>query len=327
MIDYLLKRRVRLENHFIMNNVHNNQINIETNKQTNKEINKHTNKEINKQIIDAYGNHHQRVEKNQTVRIVSLVPSLTELLFDLGLSSYLVGRTGFCVHPKEVHNIAKIGGTKNVNIEKIKKLAPTHLIVNIDENEKLTVEKLAQFIPNIIVTHPISPRDNLALFQLIGAIFNVDEQASRLCEEFENAYQQLSIEQLSIEQLSVQQDGAQKAGAQQARKNVLYCIWKDPWMSVSSDTYIAQMLALKNWQQVGLQVTDRYPVFEWNEQLLSEIDAVLLSTEPYRFTQSHVAQLQKEIQKPVYLVDGEMFSWYGSRSILGLRYLQNVDFS
>jgi len=89
-------------------------------------------------------------------RIVSLVPSITELLCDLGLAPQLVGRTGFCIHPADVvRNIPKVGGTKDVNIEKIRKLAPTHLVVNIDENEKPTVDKLAEFVPNIVVTHPI----------------------------------------------------------------------------------------------------------------------------------------------------------------------------
>src|SRR5690606_20279262 len=97
-------------------------------------------------------------------RIVSLVPSITELLCDLGLGPQLVGRTGFCIHPRDiVEHIPKVGGTKDVNIEKIRKLAPTHLVVNIDENEKPTVEELAQFVPNIVVTHPLVPRDNLAL--------------------------------------------------------------------------------------------------------------------------------------------------------------------
>jgi ABC-type Fe3+-hydroxamate transport system substrate-binding protein len=261
------------------------------------------------QLIDAYGNHHPRIEPNQPTRIVCLVPSITELLFDLGIAHYLVGRTGFCIHPKATRDVPKIGGTKDINFEKIKRLAPTHLIVNIDENEKPSVEKLAEFIPHIIVTHPITPRDNLSLFQLLGAIFNVDSAASNLCEKFENAYQQLTSKQHPHNNI----------------KKVLYCIWKDPWMSVSKDTYIAQMLALKNWQHVKISSRDRYPTFEWTETLLDNIDAVLLSTEPYSFTQDHADQLAKEIKKPVFLVDGEMFSWYGSRSILGLEYLKNLN--
>jgi ABC-type Fe3+-hydroxamate transport system substrate-binding protein len=118
-------------------------------------------------LLDAIGTEHLQVSAHSTPRIVSLVPSLTELLCELGLAQWLVGRTGFCIHPAEtVRAISKVGGTKDVNIEKIRKLAPTHLVVNIDENEKPTVDALAQFIPNIIVTpsadaarqsRPVSP--------------------------------------------------------------------------------------------------------------------------------------------------------------------------
>src|SRR4051794_9736021 len=112
--------------------------------------------------IDASGQQHQPVNPAITTpRIVSLVPSITELLCDLGLQGWLVGRTGFCIHPEAmVRAIPKVGGTKDVNIEKMRALSPTHLIVNIDENEKPTVELLAQFIPHIVVTHPQVPRDN-----------------------------------------------------------------------------------------------------------------------------------------------------------------------
>ncbi len=106
-------------------------------------------------IPDAIGTLHPR---DPEARIVSLVPSLTELVCELGLAARLVGRTGFCIHPAAtVRAIPKVGGTKDVNIEKIRKLAPTHVLVNIDENEKPTVDLLAQFVPHIVVTHPLAP--------------------------------------------------------------------------------------------------------------------------------------------------------------------------
>src|SRR5471030_111694 len=118
-------------------------------------------------MIDAVGTLHQAAAD---ARIVSLVPSITELLCDLGLAGQLVGRTGFCIHPADiVRSIPKIGGTKDVNVEKIRKLAPTHLVVNIDENEQPTVAALAEFVPHIVVTHPNTPRDNLALARLMAA--------------------------------------------------------------------------------------------------------------------------------------------------------------
>ncbi|MBI1772450.1 MAG: ABC transporter substrate-binding protein [Burkholderiales bacterium] len=258
-------------------------------------------------LIDALGTVHQSYGADTGVepRIVSLVPSITELVCELGLSSYLVGRTGFCIHPKSmVQTIPKIGGTKDVNIEKIRKLAPTHLIVNIDENEKPTVEALAEFIPNVIVTHPLVPRDNLALYQLLGGIFGAQEQAQELCSQFEVAYAALDHTPANTEQ-------------------VVYCIWQDPWMTVSRNTYIAAMLALIGWQTWSPPNSIlRYPGFQWTGALQHPIDRVLLSTEPYRFTESNVDALEKQLGVPVQLVDGEMLSWYGSRAIAGLQYLK-----
>lgn len=263
-------------------------------------------------MLDAYGNSHRPIGEGAEIRIVCLVPSITELLCDLGLQDKLVGRTGFCIHPKDVvQHIPKIGGTKDVNIEKIRKLAPTHLIVNIDENEKPTVELLADFIPHVVVTHPIKPRDNLALFRLLGKIFNVSQRAEALCDAFENQWIQLQA--------------AAKLDPQVGARQVLYCIWKDPWMTVSRDTYIAHLLHARGWQQwQSSQSLLRYPVFEWSDASLQEVDCVLLSTEPFSFTTQHAKDLQRQIQKPVILVDGEMLSWYGSRAIQGLNYLAKL---
>jgi ABC-type Fe3+-hydroxamate transport system substrate-binding protein len=258
---------------------------------------------------DDYGNLHSAVPAGQAIRIVSLVPSLTELICDLGLRENLVGRTGFCVHPKEsLRDVTKIGGTKDVNIEKIRALGVTHLIVNIDENEKPTVEKLAEFIPNIIVTHPIAPRDNLRIFRLFGHVFNASPHAEILCQQLEQTLVQVQAQ----------------AHVNSPAKKVLYCIWKDPWMTVSRDTYIANMLALRGWQQWQAPNPARYPAFDWNDPSLSDVDLVLLSSEPYRFLPEHAHALSAEIGKPVLWVDGEMLSWYGSRSISGVEYLTKL---
>ena len=210
-----------------------------------------------------------------------------------------------------------------MNVAKIRALAPTHLVVNIDENEKPTVAELAEFIPNVIVTHPQAPLDNLELFRLFGGIFGgvgtVAARAAALESAFRTAY-----------------DAITSAPAT-APRTVLYCIWQDPWMTVAPQTYIGQMLALIGWRQwsgvrgavhapVGPQSAGslRYPRFDWSSELVQGIDGVLLSTEPYRFTQVHVDHLEQQIGKPVQLVDGEMLSWYGSRSIAGLRYLATL---
>lgn len=260
-------------------------------------------------FVDAVGTEHGAHDTRHAARIVSLVPSITELLCDLGLAHNLVGRTGFCIHPAaQVADIPKVGGTKDVNIEKIRGLAPTHLIVNIDENEKPTVELLARFVPKLIVTHPVAPRDNLSLYRMLGGIFGADAQAERLCLAFEQEYQGLPKPKTS--------------------KRVLYCIWREPWMTVSRTTYIAAMLELIGWRQWIADAVSgeeqRYPKFSWDAALLDSIDVVLLSSEPYRFTETHALELRTQIGKPVKLVDGEMLSWYGSRAIQGLRYLREL---
>jgi ABC-type Fe3+-hydroxamate transport system substrate-binding protein len=255
-------------------------------------------------LFDAVGARHT---PDRAARIVSLVPSITELLCDLGLAGQLVGRTGFCIHPANlVAAIPKVGGTKDVNIDKIRRLAPTHLVVNIDENEKPTVEALAQFVPHVVVTHPLAPRDNLGLARLMGAVFGADARAQAWCAQFEAEY------------------AALRAAPKGPPQTMLYCIWQDPWMAVSQDTYIARMMAEIGWSVPRLDDSARYPRFDWSAPLVAGIDGVLLSTEPYRFTEEHADALERQIGKPVHLVDGELMSWYGSRSLAGLRYLRQL---
>ncbi|WP_373990949.1 helical backbone metal receptor [Duganella sp. BuS-21] len=253
--------------------------------------------------LDALGTEHQPAPQ---ARIVSLVPSITELLCDLGLAAQVVGRTGFCIHPWDtVQEIPKVGGTKDVNLEKIRKLAPTHVVLNIDENEKPTADALAEFVPNVVVTHPLRPRDNLELARLMGGVFCRERQAAAWCAAFEAEYALL------------------QATPKGPPQTMLYCIWQDPWMSISQDTYIARML-----EEIGWSVPDlgdsRYPEFRWSSELIDSVDGVLLSSEPYRYTEAHADVLERQIGKPVLLVDGEMMSWYGSRSLQGLRYLREL---
>lgn len=251
-------------------------------------------------FLDAIGHAHAPAPD---ARIVSLVPSITELLCDLGLAGQVVGRTGFCIHPADtVRAIAKVGGTKDVNLEKIRRLAPTHVLVNIDENEKPTVDLLAEFVPHIVVTHPQQPADNLALARLVGGVFCAEEAAAVWCHAFEAGL------------------AALRAMPKGPSQRVLYCIWQDPWMTISPATYIAAML-----REIGWQVPDlggaRYPRFDWSPALLAQVDQVLLSSEPYRFTAAHADALERQLGKPVQLVDGELLSWYGSRALAGLAYL------
>lgn len=259
-------------------------------------------------FIDAIG--HKHVRAGSDARIVSLVPSITELVADLGLTDQLVGRTKWCIHPERIVDaIPSIGGTKKINLAKLRALNPSHVIVNIDENTREMVDTIAEEIPNIIVTHPIGPRDNLELYRLIGGIFGRDDRAESLCQQFEDAYQNLA-------------DAAKTLPV----RRVLYLIWKDPWMTVSRGTYIARTLELVRWQTAD-RGDERYPRIEIDAELLANTDLVLFSSEPFTFTKTHLAAFAEAhgfaVEK-LLLVDGEMTSWYGSRAILGLEYLGDI---
>jgi ABC-type Fe3+-hydroxamate transport system substrate-binding protein len=273
--------------------------------------------------VDAIGRVHALARPD--ARIVSLVPSITELLFELGAGDRLVGRTGFCVHPRgRIRTVPKVGGTKSVDVERIRELAPTHLIVNIDENEKPTVDRLAAFVPNVIVTHPLGPLDNLELYRMLGRIFGREERAGELCEAFRKAY-----------------SDALDACAKLPRERVLYLIWKSPWMTVSRDTYISRTLAAVGWDTVETDAKERYPTIALTPQLLGNVERVLLSSEPYAFRECHLDEIRRipaaagsffiptPVEEPdsqvnVSLIDGEMTSWYGSRAIAGMKYLARL---
>lgn len=249
-------------------------------------------------------------------RIASLVPSVTELLIALGLRDHLVARTGFCIHPaEEVAGVPKVGGTKDVNLDKLRRLAPTHVVVNVDENRRETAEALRAFVPHVIVTHPQGPQDNAALIEQVlthfGHLPGVRERAEHLLDELAQALR------------------ATRERAWPARR-ALYLIWKDPWMGVARDTYIARMLAEVGWQswpdvEGGDAGAGRYPVIRGDEPWLAQIDDVLLSSEPYSFDDRHVAAAQALCPRArVRLVDGELLSWYGPRAAAGLHYLMEL---
>jgi ABC-type Fe3+-citrate transport system substrate-binding protein len=193
-----------------------------------------------------------------------------------------------------------VGGTKTVNLKKIRQLAPTHVIVNVDENRKETADALAGFVPNVIVTHPLAPLDNLALYRQIGEAFGREREADQLCRRFESAIQDVKAQEFPA-------------------RRVLYLIWKDPWMTVSRDTYVSRMLALFGLRTVPASSAARYPRLAGLDP--KGVDTILLSSEPYRFREPHRRQIESETGKPVRLIDGEMTSWYGPRAIEGLRYL------
>lgn len=243
-------------------------------------------------------------------RIVSMVPSLTELLCDLQLSENLVGCTKFCVHPAKITGgITKFGGTKCLDSTAILDLEPTHIIMNIDENKKELFKLFEEKNIEVIVTHPQTPLDNLALFDVFGKIFFRQELSNLLSNQFKDRFFRLKERSHS-----------------RKKKNVLYLIWRKPWMTVSKDTYISRMLALINWNTIEVCSNKRYPVVD-NQELLSHgLDTVLLSSEPYPFKKKHISEIKNlgATCRDISLVDGELLSWYGSRSLLGLEYLNEI---
>ncbi len=256
-------------------------------------------------LIDAAGTAHQAA--TGPVRIVSLVPSITECLCDMDLQSQLVGRTGFCIHPRAtLRRIPKVGGTKDVDLEKIRALAPTHIILNMDENRKETAQALAEFVPSIVVTHPRSPEDNLSLYALLGELFDRKPQAENLASRLHAALTEI------------------RGATTRKPRSVLYLIWRRPWMTISPNTYISRMLSLVNWHTEPRVSHSRYPEIKLNN-FCGQVDLALLSSEPYPFRQKHLSKVQKSLgpKTSVQLISGDMVSWYGSRAIDGIKYLQD----
>jgi ABC-type hemin transport system substrate-binding protein len=259
---------------------------------------------------DAIGAAHARCETRP--RIACLVPSITELLFDLGLGENVVARTGFCVHPApQVLAVPKVGGTKDVNIKKLLSLQPTYIIVNIDENRKEVIDEIKKNAPRveIVVSHPCAPEDNAALYALLGFIFQREEQANALITQLHAALAEAKAATLAL-----------------PRESALYLIWKDPWMTVGTDTYIARTLALIGWDCA--QPEDdfaRYPTLIEHNALWRTVDRVLLSSEPYAFRETHLAEIAlRAPQAAIQLIDGELTSWYGSRAIASMRALASL---
>ncbi len=252
------------------------------------------------------------------MRIASLVPSLTELVVELGLIGHLVARTGFCIHPgPSLRDVPKVGGTKDVNLDKLRRLAPTHVLVNVDENRLETVDAIRAWPdpPRIVVTHPNGPEDNLTLVAQLsehfGAVEGVAARAAGLCQ-------------------ALQRELDRTRPGPGAVQPVLYLIWRDPWMTVARDTYISRMLARVNWLTLpavhgGRSGAARYPVVRGDEPWRDDVRQVLLSSEPYRFDAQHFDAARRLCpQASVRLVDGELLSWYGPRAVPGLRYLREL---
>ena len=236
-------------------------------------------------------------------RIVSLVPSQTELLYDLGLENEVVGITLFCVHPKSwFEKKQRVGGTKNINLETIHNLKPDFILANKEENLKDQIEELATFYP-VFVTEISDYASALQLIIEVGNIVEKKERAKQLQHNIEQEFQQLE----TFEQVSA-----------------CYLIWNEPKMTVGADTFIHQMLLKAGFQNCFADAT-RYP--EVTNKMIAERqpDYILLSSEPFPFKERHKSKIQQEFpNSQVLIVNGELFSWYGSRMLLAPNYFSAI---
>jgi ABC-type Fe3+-hydroxamate transport system substrate-binding protein len=230
-------------------------------------------------------------------RIVSLVPSQTELLFDLGLAERVLGITKFCVHPEEwFRTKSRIGGTKQLDFEAILALNPDLIIANKEENNQGDIEQLERDFP--VWVSDVNDLDSaLEMIRLIAELTKTD--SSKLTRKIQSGFLQLK--------------------PIQPQKKVLYLIWKNPYMAAGNDTFINDLM-----QRCGLgnMVTDnRYPELDETEIARLNPELILLSSEPYPFKEKHIKELQNLLPNAtIKLVDGEMFSWYGSRLKLAPSY-------
>ncbi|MDX1463204.1 MAG: helical backbone metal receptor [Marinirhabdus sp.] len=237
-------------------------------------------------------------------RIVSLVPSQTELLVGLGLEDRIVGVTKFCVHPDHLRKTKTIvGGTKQVHFHKIEALQPDFIICNKEENTEEMVAELERIAP-VWVSDISTISHTVAMIQSFGQFFNCKERGDAL-----------------VEQISEQLRDFKEFMSYKPVQRVAYVIWKDPWMIAGQDTFIQEMLRLNKFENITLP-NSRYP--EVNMVDLEAADVVLLSSEPYPFKKRHVSELRNALSADVRLVDGEYFSWYGSRLIQAFDYFKTL---
>lgn len=244
--------------------------------------------------------------KDLPQKIVSLVPSQTELLVDLGLRESIAGVTKFCVHPKELRKEKKVvGGTKNVHFDRIKALGPNIILCNKEENTKEMVAELEKIAP-VHVSNVKTIDDSLDLICQYGEIFGVQEKASEITE---------SISFLRKEFLEFI--------AEVPVRKVAYFIWKNPWMVAGKDTFIDHLLELNHFENAFSAENLRYPEIGLEELRDKDVEFVLLSTEPFPFKERDKKAFETEVRKDrVHLVDGEYFSWYGSRLTAAFTYFR-----
>ncbi|MGN6268251.1 MAG: ABC transporter substrate-binding protein [Ginsengibacter sp.] len=238
-------------------------------------------------------------------RIISVVPSLTELLFDLGLNEEVIGITKFCIHPQKwFKEKARIGGTKNLQIEKIQALQPDLIIANKEENDKGQIERLAENC-DVYLSDVNTLADALKMIVRIGEMTDRLQQAMELRFKIKKGFDALSRNQTTPKIRSA------------------YFIWKNPWMVAANNTFINEMMRYAGLENIFEEMS-RYPAITMEEIECLKPDLILLSTEPYPFKEKDKDEFSKLFpQIKIAIADGEMFSWYGSRLLKSVDYFHS----
>lgn len=236
-------------------------------------------------------------------RIISLVPSQTELLFDLGLDMEIIGITKFCIHPREkFKRSTKIGGTKMLDLLKIRELKPDLIIGNKEENDRTQIEHLMKEFPVWMSDIQVLP-EAIDMIKQIGELTGRSEKANVIADDINKQFLNLNKKQKLV--------------------RTAYFIWKDPYMLAGKQTFIDDMLNRAGYENV---ISDnRYPVINADKLKDLKPEIIFLSSEPYPFKDEHVKEVQSICPDArVAIVDGEMFSWYGSRLLLSPAYLRTL---
>jgi ABC-type Fe3+-hydroxamate transport system substrate-binding protein len=238
-------------------------------------------------------------------KIISLVPSQTELLFDLGLDEEVIGITKFCVHPEHwFRTKLRVGGTKQVHLHKIKELQPDLIIANKEENVQQQIEELARDFP-VWVSDVNDLDDALNMMESIGSILHKESKAEQITGQIKRKFSQLSTTDDT--------------------PRTCYLIWKDPHMTIGGDTFINDMLKRAGFQNM-FENQKRYPSITIQQLRDVNCQLLLLSSEPFPFKQKHVEELRPLLpDTKIVLVDGEIFSWYGSRLLKASAYFEQLQ--
>ncbi|WP_028890081.1 ABC transporter substrate-binding protein [Tenacibaculum ovolyticum] len=245
--------------------------------------------------------------KSSYKRIISLVPSQTELLVDLGLEDSIIGVTKFCIHPSHlINNKTIVGGTKTIKLDKIKGLNPDIILCNKEENTKEIVKACLQIAPTH-VSDIFTLDDSKKLIKEYGDIFYCKTQAQNIIKKLDSEILQF-----------------QKFIKNKRKKTVAYFIWKNPWMVAANNTFINHLIELNNFKNIYKNL-NRYPEIELQDIKKENPNLILLSSEPFPFKEKHINEMaSNDIQSKIILVDGEMFSWYGSRLLKAFDYFKKL---